>query len=177
MKLSINTSSYNQRRYGKPYVGKLSAADGKVTSWGTWIGTAGCSGILEIDVAPGDVIIEGQKDNRGNHGTPNYGVVLSDGTIEYMGKAEAIKAARAFAAQVASQSPAQEQTQTLEAALVGALRDSIAGTLALTQEEQPEADKQYFRGNLDALDMLAHKLAGSGLVDRKAFLEAVGCTA
>jgi hypothetical protein len=103
MKLSIYTTSYNERRYGKPYVGKLNADDGKVDSWGTWIGTAGREGMLEIDVAPGDVIIEGQKDNRGNNGTPNYGVVLSDGTIEYMGKAEAIKVARAFAAQVADQ--------------------------------------------------------------------------
>jgi hypothetical protein len=57
------------------------------------------------------------------------------------------------------------------------LRDSIAGTLVLTQEARPEADKRYVKGSLNALVMLAHNLAGSGLVDRKAFLEAVGCTA
>jgi hypothetical protein len=98
MKLSINTPSYNEKRYGKPYIGKINPADGKVTAWGTWIGTAGTPGFLEIEATPGEVIIEGQKDNRVNNATPNYGVVQADGTIEYMGKADAIKAARATAA-------------------------------------------------------------------------------
>lgn len=99
MNITIETPIYNEKRYGKPYIGKVNPADGKVSAWGTWIGTPGCRGILEIDAEPGDMIVEGQKDNRGNNGTPNYGIVQADGTIEYMGKAEAVKAAREHAAQ------------------------------------------------------------------------------
>lgn len=114
MKLSINTPSYNEKRYGKPYIGRVNPADGKVAAWGNWIGTPGNSGFLEIDASPGDVIIEGQKDNRGNNGTPNYGVVQADGSVDYIGKAEAIKAARAFAA------PAPEPTLADILAALGA---------------------------------------------------------
>lgn len=102
MKLTINTPIYNERRYGRPYIGIANPTDGKVTKWGTWIGTPGEKGILEIDAQPGEVVIKGQKDNRGNSGAPNYGVVQADGSIEYMGKAEAVQASRAFAAQHAA---------------------------------------------------------------------------
>ena len=105
MKLTINTPIYNERRYGRPYIGITNPADGKVTKWGAWIGTPGNQGILEIDVQPGEIIIKGQKDNRGNHGTPDYGVVQADGSIEYMGKAEAVKAARSFATAQATPEP------------------------------------------------------------------------
>ena len=98
MRLSIETGTYNERRYGKPYIGVVSAEDGRVIRWGAWIGTAGQAGMLEIDAQPGDVIVKGQRDNRGSNGTPEYAVVQDDGTLKYMSKAEAIKAAR-FGAQ------------------------------------------------------------------------------
>lgn len=101
MKLSIETGSYNARRYGKPYIGVVSAESGRVTRWGTWIGTPGQAGILEIEAVAGDVIVKGQRDNRGNNGTPDYAVVQDDGTLKYMSKAEAIKAARDLRQQAA----------------------------------------------------------------------------
>lgn len=105
MKLSIETGIYNERRYGKPYIGIVNPADGKVTSWGAWIGTPGCKGLLEIEAKPGSIIIRGQKDNRGNNGTPDYAIVQEDGTLEYMGKADAIKAAREFQSDRAEPEP------------------------------------------------------------------------
>lgn len=98
MNITIETAIYNEKRYGKPYIGKVNLADGKVASWGNWIGTPGNAGMLEIDALPGDVLIKGQKDNRGNNGTPDYALVQADGSIEYMSKVDAIKAARAMAA-------------------------------------------------------------------------------
>ncbi len=95
MKLSIQTESYNEKRYGKPYIGVLDAESGSVSRWGNWIGTPGSAGMLEVEAAVGDAVIKGQKDNRGNNGDPAYGIVRVDGSIERMSKVEAIQAARA----------------------------------------------------------------------------------
>lgn len=95
MKLTIDTPVYNEKRYGKPYIGVLSTLDGRVVQWGTWVGTPGEEGFLELEVEAGCAIIHGQKDNRGNNSTTRYAVVQEDGTLEYMSKAAAVKAARA----------------------------------------------------------------------------------
>lgn len=96
MKLTIETDLYNERRYSKPYVGVVSSLDGNVVRWGTWIGTPGDAGILEIEVEPGEIVMHGQKDNRGNNGAPQYAIVSDDGALEYMGKAAAVTKARAI---------------------------------------------------------------------------------
>lgn len=93
MKITIETSSYNERRYSRPYIG-LCHDDGKVSSWGKWIGTHGERGLLEIDASPGDIVIVGQKDTRGNNGTPRYYVVTADGLGESMQKIDAVMTAR-----------------------------------------------------------------------------------
>jgi hypothetical protein len=117
MKITIDTSSYNERRYGKPYIGVLNPTDGRVIRWGTWIGTAGEAGILEVDAAPGDVIIKGQKDNRGNNGTSDYAVIMADYSLEYMSKAKAIKTARAIQATPTPEPTSEPTLQDLLAAL------------------------------------------------------------
>jgi hypothetical protein len=93
MKITITTSSYNEKRFGKPYVAKLDT-NGNVVEWGQWIGTPGDEGFLEIECALGDVVMHGQKDYRGNKGRPDYALVLSDGSLQYMTKADAVRAAR-----------------------------------------------------------------------------------
>jgi hypothetical protein len=116
MKISIETGSYNERRYGKPYIAVLNSTDATVNRWGTWIGTPGSEGILEIEAAPGDVIMKGQKDNRGNNGTPDYAIIREDGSREYMSKAAAIKASREMQAEkkpVANQESLREERQKL----------------------------------------------------------------
>jgi hypothetical protein len=95
MKLSIETKSYNEKRYGAPYIGVVdfSTPQGHVT-WGDFIGSPGHEGILEIDVSIGDVVIRGQKDNRGNNSTPAYYKVTATGELERIGvnRADAYKA-------------------------------------------------------------------------------------
>lgn len=84
--IRIDTQSYNERRYGKPWIAVM---DFTVPSkpayiFGDFLGAAGDAGELSIDVEPGDVIARGQKDNRkGRGGADDIGVVQIDGSIEW----------------------------------------------------------------------------------------------
>lgn len=81
-----NTPSYNDRRYGKPWIAKLTfVRPGKPEySFGDWLGTPGCDGELSMEVEPGDVIATGQKDLRKNRGgADDIGVVQRDGKVKW----------------------------------------------------------------------------------------------
>lgn len=95
MKVEINTSSYNEKRYGKPYISCVDFSDPKgIPTWGDWVGQAGDAGLLTIDAYPGDIIMRGQKDNRNpKYSAPSYGQVNESGGIDWLDtKAEAYKA-------------------------------------------------------------------------------------
>ncbi|OGC94289.1 MAG: hypothetical protein A2W25_16445 [candidate division Zixibacteria bacterium RBG_16_53_22] len=50
MNITIETRSYNDRRYGKPYIAVIDFTDPKDTpTWGDWIGQPGSAGVLSID--------------------------------------------------------------------------------------------------------------------------------
>ena len=63
------TTSYNERRYGKPWMG---IPQGKMLTkdytFVTWDGTAGSEGIFEFQAEPGQIVAYGQKDIRKNRG-------------------------------------------------------------------------------------------------------------
>ncbi len=96
MKLAINTSTYNERRYGKPWIalvtfGSSSKAD---FNFGSWVGDAGYEGILELDVNLGDIVARGQKDNRKPaNSTPVFYIIdsetKSDDLVEPVSKKDA----------------------------------------------------------------------------------------
>jgi hypothetical protein len=95
MKIEIETSSYNEKRYGKPYIALIDPNTGSVSRWGTWIGEAGEEGFLEIDIPVGSIVMHGQKDYRNAYkGKPLYGILEEDGKIVYYTKSKAIKTAR-----------------------------------------------------------------------------------
>ncbi|MFA5154582.1 MAG: hypothetical protein WC554_18705 [Clostridia bacterium] len=84
MRISIEIGAYNQRRYSRPWIGKI-------TSWPVgarpelaWGGYAGddSGGELEIEAQPDDIIRWGQKDGRGNGGSNEWGIAQADGTVE-----------------------------------------------------------------------------------------------
>lgn len=86
MKITRETSSYNERRYGRPWIAKVVISDTKPGGefvWGNWIGDArnGGEGELILDnIEPGDIYARGQKDNRKpRNSSPDYYVLGPDG--------------------------------------------------------------------------------------------------
>lgn len=63
------TTSYNERRYGKPWMGipqgKMLTKDYTFVAWD---GTAGSEGVFEFEAEPGQIVAYGQKDIRKNRG-------------------------------------------------------------------------------------------------------------
>jgi len=97
MKISIETHSYNQRRYSKPWIARVNFTDPQGTfSFGDWIGDSnnGSAGLLELDAKPGDIVARGQKDYRKpRHSSPDWYQVAPDGSLTPLGgKVEALKA-------------------------------------------------------------------------------------
>lgn len=85
MKYTENTCSYNDRRYGKPWIAKIDFDSSSKANFnfGNWIGEIGQEGILEIEIEQGDVIAIGQKDLRkpANSAPRFHLVTLVDGEI------------------------------------------------------------------------------------------------
>lgn len=96
-KIEIKTNSYNQRRYGKPWIARVSFdTDPKGTyTWGSWVGDSreGTEGLLVIEANEGDIIAKGQKDFRGSNGGSTYYQVRNGELVELTNKAEAYKLA------------------------------------------------------------------------------------
>lgn len=96
MKLTRDTSSYNDRRYSKPWIAKLSLSGNELKfNFGTWCGDAGSEGVLILDnVEIGDYIARGQKDFRQprNSAPDYYKVIDAVGNTESATKPEAYKA-------------------------------------------------------------------------------------
>lgn len=67
MNLTVETHSYNEKRYGKPWIAKVDFSENKKGDFvfGEWIGQPGYEGTLEIECNDGDIIAKGQKDFRG----------------------------------------------------------------------------------------------------------------
>ena len=65
MKVTIETSAYNPRRYGKPWIARVifSASGEAEYIWGNWVGQDGDSGELIVKANPGDIVARGQKDH------------------------------------------------------------------------------------------------------------------
>jgi len=84
MRAKIEWSSYNQRRYGRPWIARVTAWPIGARPELEWGGYAGddAGGELEIEANPGSIIRWGQKDGRGNGGTNEWGIAKTDGTIE-----------------------------------------------------------------------------------------------
>ena len=93
MKITKDTGSYNDRRYGKPYIAKIVWDTPQGTAqWGEWVGQPGQPGLLVLDVEPGDTVMLGQKDHRNSRkSAPDYYVVADDGALHPVTKAEAYK--------------------------------------------------------------------------------------
>lgn len=99
--LRIETGGYNHRRYGKPWLAKVTLGeDGKPAfAFGQFIGDPDDGGELTVDAAVGDVVAKGQKDHRGSarNSAPTFFIVhgLSEEGLVQVSKIEAVKHLRA----------------------------------------------------------------------------------
>jgi hypothetical protein len=100
MKIQIDTPSYNDRRYGKPYIARIdfAAASAGEPAWGDWVGQPGEAGLLVIEADVGDVLMQGQKDFRNSRNSaPDYYIVAAGGALSATSKVEAYKHFQALA--------------------------------------------------------------------------------
>ena len=91
MRVARAIGPYNPRRYGRPWIAK-------VTSWpvggkpklefGFYVGDE-CGGEVEISAEPGDVLRIGQRDHRGNNSTDCWYVLLPSGRLDRVSAAQA----------------------------------------------------------------------------------------
>jgi hypothetical protein len=117
MKIAIETSSYNERRYGNPWIAKVDFSENKKGSFafGDWIGSKGAAGILEIEAQPGEIIAQGQKDFRKPaNSAPCFYQVKDDGTLDNLGEDKAA-AYKLFSERTPSNPLAQYTIEQLQA--------------------------------------------------------------
>ena len=90
MEITIETGSYNQRRFSRPWCARVDfavSAKGDF-SWGDWTGDHynGGEGVLSISANPGDIIAKGQKDHRQpKNSAPDFCAVMPDGRLDPLG--------------------------------------------------------------------------------------------
>ncbi len=91
MRITQIFGSYNQRRYGRPWIAKITSwpvGDKAEVSWGSYLGNDN-GGEVEIEANPGDVIRTGQKDGRGNGTSADWYIVSPDGSLIHTTAAKA----------------------------------------------------------------------------------------
>lgn len=68
MHIEQTTSSYNERRYSKPWIARVDFSQNPNGDfkWGNWVGdhSNGTEGILMIEASENDIVATGQKDFR-----------------------------------------------------------------------------------------------------------------
>jgi hypothetical protein len=91
MRIVQRFGSYNQRRYGRPWIAKITSwpVGGKAeVVWGSYLGSDN-GGEVEIEANPGDIIRTGQKDGRGKGTSADWYIVNEDGSLKSTTAAEA----------------------------------------------------------------------------------------
>jgi hypothetical protein len=94
MKITKDTSSYNKRRYGKPWIAKIKLEGNDLKfHFGSWVGDPGSEGVLILDdMEPGDFYARGQKDFRNSrYSAPDYYEMDVNGIGTLKTKAEIYK--------------------------------------------------------------------------------------
>jgi hypothetical protein len=87
MEITKATDSYNERRYGKPWIAVVDYSSSRKGEFkfGDWQGRPGQSGELYITCEPGDIIAVGQKDFRKpRNSAPEYHQVNGVGELNYI---------------------------------------------------------------------------------------------
>lgn len=82
MQYTEQTKSYNERRYGKPWMAKVNNSLTKDFDFIDWDGRPGSVGEFNFSADPGTLLAYGQKDIRkGRGGVDGYQICMPDGTL------------------------------------------------------------------------------------------------
>ena len=82
MQYNEKTPSYNERRYGKPWMAIVTTSLSRDFEFVDWDGRPGMAGEFSFSAEPGTLIAYGQKDIRkGRGGVDGYQICLPDGTM------------------------------------------------------------------------------------------------
>lgn len=116
MKIEKETSSYNERRFGKPWIAKIVFVGREATfNFGSWVGQTGEEGLLVIDLEPGDVYAMGQRDTRKmRNSAPDFYVFGGDPSKNdaMISKADAYKHFTATMERRAAAAETEKQAET-----------------------------------------------------------------
>lgn len=91
LRISETFGSYNGRRYGRPWIARLTSwpVGGKPEmEFGRYLGDD-AGGEVEIMAFPGDIIRTGQKDHRGGNTEATWKVVEDNGSLSDLDQKEA----------------------------------------------------------------------------------------
>jgi hypothetical protein len=80
MRVTVTFPAYNTRRYGRPWIARVSAWPvGKppTLDWGTCIDGR----TVEVDATPGEIVRWGQRDHRGGNTDAQWGIVQPDASV------------------------------------------------------------------------------------------------
>lgn len=93
MRITIATSGYNDRRYGRPWIASVTFDGSKpVFEFGGFCGDSS-EGELTLDLEVGKVFARGQKDNRNPRSSaPDFFILRGDNEFEAVSKVEARRA-------------------------------------------------------------------------------------
>lgn len=91
--VTVTFQSYNARRYGKPWVAKIT--DWPVGKHPTLEFGATTDLVAEIEAEPGAIVRWGQRDYRGKNTEAEWGIVRAGGVIEDATAARCLKHWRA----------------------------------------------------------------------------------
>jgi len=82
MNYTVTTESYNDRRYGKPWLAEVTTHLTKDFAFIDWDGTPGHAGEHRFEAEPGTLLAAGQKDHRkGRGGVDGYKMCWPDGGV------------------------------------------------------------------------------------------------
>jgi hypothetical protein len=85
MRYTENTPSYNDRRYGKPWMARVTTSLTREFSFLDWDGRPGMAGQFNFDAEHGTMLAYGQKDVRkGRGGVDGYQMCMPDGSLPGM---------------------------------------------------------------------------------------------
>lgn len=155
IKIEIKTDSYNERRFGRPWIAKVDFSNDKKGEmfFGDWIGQHGDEGILELEANAGDIIATGQKDYRGKSDLFYY-VLKEDGTLESMTKAAAYQWFKMRQNIKPKMSPVEKKVAEYKKK-VALYDDTISGL----KEEKKQARKDNDEKELDFLSNQIKRLS------------------